>query len=110
MELGTLIPTADWQRFQGAPPGLRLLRLSFQAQAASQNFQAVRSKYWFRRVWALAPKEVGPAMRLYPKPEILILELAVPQALQEKEEVWYEVKRVTPKYAELPYSLTLEVI
>jgi hypothetical protein len=105
--LGTITPTADWQRFQGAPPGLNLLRFSF--QAPNQNFQAIQSKFWFRRVWSLAPKEVEPSRRIYPKPEILILELSVTQVLASREEAWYEVKRVPSRYAEPAISLTLEV-
>lgn len=107
MDLGTVTPDANWQQFQGAPPGLNLLRLSF--QAPSQNFQTIRSKFWFRRVWSLAPKEVGPAVRLFPKPEILLFEMPVSQALLNREQVWYEVRRVQSRYAEPPISLTLEV-
>lgn len=115
-DLGTLQPTTlnEWVKFPStAVGGNATLRVTF----FCTDFSKVRSSCWFRPNYKTAnTDQVGRAIRLYPKPERILLDIPVPEELQERSVFFRDFqllktlrlrKRpgITP---DIPWSIKLE--
>lgn len=113
-DLGTLTLTSvnEWYKFPitSYPIYTRSYRLTFQCS----NFTKVRSFGWLRPVYFVsgAPSLYARAIRVYPKPEPLLLEFPIPQDLLSRNIDYqdFEIKRVLGRYrsSDLIWSVTLE--
>lgn len=78
VDLGTISPNFSWQQFPLATES-KLIRVGFQT---SGDFKFIESHIWLRRIWpGLFPRTVEQSVRIYPKPEMVLLPMPIPPDL-----------------------------